>query len=96
MPGPAAMLTAILASTVGKSAEPLRLRSIVRHRLVPTGCISDHFGPESQRLTGDAVLSKPGSLSSGGEVGIKLHSRQSRTQPGPKQHMMSRSANAPA
>jgi pimeloyl-ACP methyl ester carboxylesterase len=56
MPGPAAMLTAIRASTAGKSAEPLRLRSIVRHRLVPTGCISDHYGPESQRLTDDAVL----------------------------------------
>jgi hypothetical protein len=52
------MLTAIPASTVGKSAEPLRLRSIVRHRLVPTGCISDHFGAESQRLTGDAVLAR--------------------------------------
>jgi pimeloyl-ACP methyl ester carboxylesterase len=58
MPGPAAMLTAVRASTVGKSAEPLRLRSVVRHRLVPTGCISDHYGPESTRLTGDAVLAR--------------------------------------
>jgi hypothetical protein len=58
LPGPAAMLTATRASTLGKSAEPLRLRSIVRHRLVPTGCISDHYGPESERLTGDAVLAQ--------------------------------------
>jgi pimeloyl-ACP methyl ester carboxylesterase len=58
MPGPAAMLTAVRASTVGKSAEPLRLRTIVRHRLVPIGCISDHYGPESTRLTGDAVLAR--------------------------------------
>jgi pimeloyl-ACP methyl ester carboxylesterase len=58
MPGPAAMLTAVRASTVGKSAEPLRLRSMVRHRLVPTGCITDHYGPESKRLTGDAVLAR--------------------------------------
>jgi pimeloyl-ACP methyl ester carboxylesterase len=56
MPGPAAMLTATRASTIGKSAEPLRLRSVVRHRLVPTGCIADHYGPESKRVTGDAVL----------------------------------------
>ncbi len=56
MPRPAAMLTAVRASTVGKSAEPLRLRSMFRRRLVPTGCISDHYGPEAQRLTGDAVL----------------------------------------
>jgi pimeloyl-ACP methyl ester carboxylesterase len=58
LPGPAAMLTAARASTIGKSAEPLRLRSMVRHRLVPTGCISDHYGPESERLTGDAVLAQ--------------------------------------
>jgi hypothetical protein len=58
MPGPAAMLTAVRATTVGKSAEPLRLRSIVRERLVPSGCISDHYGPESKRLTGDAVLAR--------------------------------------
>jgi hypothetical protein len=58
MPGPAAMLTAVRASTVGKSAEPLRLRSMFRHRLVPTGCISDHYGPEAKRLTGDAVLAR--------------------------------------
>jgi hypothetical protein len=58
MPGPAAMLTAVRASTVGESAEPLRLRTIVRHRLVPIGCISDHYGPESTRLTGDAVLAR--------------------------------------
>jgi len=51
MPGPAAMLTAARASTVGKSAEPLRLRSIVRHRLVPTGCISDHYGPVVSAIT---------------------------------------------
>jgi pimeloyl-ACP methyl ester carboxylesterase len=58
LPGLAAMLTAARASTIGKSAEPLRLRSMVRHRLVPTGCISDHYGPESERLTGDAVLAQ--------------------------------------
>ena len=34
------------------------LRSIVRQRLVPIGCISDHYGPESKRLTGDAVLAR--------------------------------------
>jgi pimeloyl-ACP methyl ester carboxylesterase len=58
LPGPAAMLVAVRASTVGKSAEPLRLRSMVRQRLVPTGCISDHYGPESGRLTSDAVLAQ--------------------------------------
>jgi hypothetical protein len=36
----------------------LRLRSMFRHRLVPTGCISDHYGPEAQRVTGDAVLAR--------------------------------------
>jgi pimeloyl-ACP methyl ester carboxylesterase len=58
LPGPAAMLIATRASTVGKSAEPLRLSSMVRHRLIPTGCISDHYGPASERLTGDLVLAQ--------------------------------------
>jgi pimeloyl-ACP methyl ester carboxylesterase len=56
IPGPAAMWTALRASTFGRSSEPVSVASIFGRRQVPTGRLSDHYGPASKRTTSDSDL----------------------------------------